>query len=67
MTLLMRGICANGNTRGLLIAGIPGHNGAEVMTGVAIVHGVGAMCNIVMLQQKWYPGTLHYLDVCGVV
>ena len=49
MALLVRGTRANGNTRGLLIAGIPGHNDVELMTGVVIVLGVGAMGNTVVL------------------
>ena len=47
-----------GNTRGLLIAGIPGHNGAELMTGVVIVHGVGATGNTVVLVPCSRSGTL---------
>ena len=54
----MLGVCAVGNTRGLLIAGIPGHNSVELITGVVIVLGVGAMGNTVVLVPCSRSGTL---------
>ena len=58
MALLVRGTRANGNTRGLLIAGIPEHNGAELMTRVVTVHGGDATGNTVMLVPCSISGTL---------
>ena len=45
MALLVRGTRANGNTRGLLIAGILVCKGERVLIGVVIVLGVCAMGN----------------------
>ena len=58
MTLFVHGIRANGNTRGLLVAGFSMRKGEGVLIGATIVHGVGARGNIVVLVPCSRSGTL---------
>ena len=56
MALLVRGTRANGNTRGLLVAGILVCKGEGVLVGVVIMLGVCAVGNTRELLIAGIPG-----------